>query len=117
VYSKKIRAGKRRTYYIDVLQTRGDDYYLSLTEHARRLDGDGYERHKIYLYKEDFNRFAAGLQEVLDHVKTKLMPDYDYDEFTRRHEEYENSLNDEQSEQDASGSGLAKINDEDDMGW
>ncbi len=89
VYSKKVRAGKRRTYFFDVRKTKGDDYYLTLTESTRRFDGDGYERHKIFLYKEDFNRFQDSLTETLNHIKTELMPDYDYDEYTRRHEEWE----------------------------
>ena len=89
VFSKKVRAGKRRTYFFDVRRTKGDDYYLTLTESTRRFNGDGYERHKIFLYKEDFNRFMTTLEEVVTHVKEELMPDYDYDEYTRRHEEYE----------------------------
>ncbi len=89
VYSRKVRAGKRRTYFFDVRRTKGDDFYLTLTESTKRYEGDGYERHKIFLYKEDFNRFLAGLEDVIDHVKTELLPEYDYDEFTRRHEEYE----------------------------
>jgi len=89
VFSKKVRAGKRRTYFFDVRRTKGDDYYLTLTESTRRFNGDGYERHKIFLYKEDFNRFMAGLEETVNHIKTELMPDYDYDEYTRRHEEWE----------------------------
>jgi hypothetical protein len=89
VYSNKVRAGKRRTYFFDVRQTKGDDYYITLTESTRRFNGDGYERHKIFLYKEDFNRFLQSLQDTVDHVKTELMPDYDYDEFTKRQLEWE----------------------------
>ncbi len=89
VYSRKIRAGKRRTYFFDVRKTKGEDFYLTLTESTRKFNGDGYERHKIFLYKEDFNRFMDSLQEVVEHIKTELMPEYDYDEFTRRHEEYD----------------------------
>lgn len=89
VYSKKVRAGKRRTYFFDVRKTKGDDFYLTLTESTKKFNGDGYERHKIFLYKEDFNRFIESLEEAINHVKTELMPDYDYDEYTRRHEEYE----------------------------
>lgn len=92
VYSKRVRAGKRRTYFFDVRQTRGEDYYITLTESTRKFNGDGYERHKIFLYKEDFNRFVASLEEVVNHVKSDLMPNYDYDEFTRRQEEYEARL-------------------------
>jgi len=89
VFSKKVRAGKRRTYFFDVRRTKGDDYYLTLTESTRRFNGEGYERHKIFLYKEDFNRFVESLEEAVNHIKTELMPDYDYDEYTRRHEEWE----------------------------
>ena len=89
VFSRKVRAGKRRTYFFDVRQTKGDDYYVTLTESTRKFDDGGYERHKIFLYKEDFNRFLASLTETIDHVKTELIPDYDYDEFTRRQLEWE----------------------------
>ena len=89
VYSKTVRAGKRRTYFFDVKQTKGKDYYLTITESKKRFEDGGYERHKIFLYKEDFNRFLEGLNDAVDHVKTDLMPDYDYDEYTRRHEEYQ----------------------------
>lgn len=89
VYSKTVRAGKRRTYFFDVKQTKGNDYYLTITESKKRFEDGGYERHKIFLYKEDFNRFLEGLNDTVNHVKTDLMPDYDYDEYTRRHEEYQ----------------------------
>ncbi len=89
VYSKKVRAGKRRTYFFDVRRTKGEDFYLTLTESTKKFHGNGYERHKIFLYKEDFNRFLASLEDVINHIKTELMPDYDYDEYTRRHEEWE----------------------------
>lgn len=81
VYSKRIRAGKRRTYFFDVRETRGNDYYLTITESRKRFDSDGYDRHKIFLYKEDFNKFIKGLTEAIDHVKTELMPDFDFDAF------------------------------------
>jgi len=117
VYSKKVRAGKRRTYFFDVRKTKGDDFYLTLTESTKRFNSDGYERHKIFLYKEDFNRFLSGLEDVIDHVKTELMPDYDYDEYTRRHEEYEAELAREKKENDANDSSPKKEVEEDDMTW
>lgn len=89
VYSKKVRAGKRRTYFFDVRRTKGDDFYLTLTESTKKFNGEGYERHKIFLYKEDFNRFLGNLEEVINYIKTELMPNYDYDEFSRRHDEYD----------------------------
>ena len=81
VYSKRIRAGKRRTYFFDVRETRGSDYYLTITESRKRFDSDGYDRHKIFLYKEDFNKFIKGLAEAVEYVKTELMPDFDFDAF------------------------------------
>jgi hypothetical protein len=81
VYSKRIRAGKRRTYFFDVRETRGSDYYLTITESRKRFEGEGYDRHKIFLYKEDFNKFVKGLSEAVDFVKTELMPDFDFDAF------------------------------------
>ena len=81
VYSKRIRAGKHRTYFFDVRETRGNDFYLTITESRKRFDSDGYDRHKIFLYKEDFNKFIKGLNEAVDYVKTELMPDFDFDAF------------------------------------
>jgi len=73
IYSKRIRAGKRRTYFFDVRTTRGNDYYLTITESRKRFDDNGYDRHKIFLYKEDFNKFIRALGEAVDYVKTELM--------------------------------------------
>ena len=81
VYSKRIRAGKRRTYFFDVRSTRNQDYYLTITESRKRFNDNGYDRHKIFLYKEDFNKFIKALNEAVDHVKTDLMPDFDFDAF------------------------------------
>ena len=89
IYSIKVKAGKRRTYFVDVRQTKGNDYYLTITESTKRFDSNDYERHKIFLYKEDFNRFRDAVNDTINHIQTELMPDYDYDEFTRRNEEYE----------------------------
>lgn len=63
IYSKPVRAGKR-TYFFDVKATRNNDYYLTITESKKKLEKDGsqnYEKHKIFLYKEDFDKFAEGL--------------------------------------------------------
>ncbi len=90
VFSRKIDAGKR-TYFIDVRKTRGDDYYITLTESIRKLNSDRTERHKLFLYREDFNRFLESLEDCINHVKNNLMPNYDYEEFDRRREEGENS--------------------------
>ena len=87
VYSKKIRAGKRRTYFFDVRETRSNDYFLTITESRKRFNDNGYDRHKIFLYKEDFNKFIKALGEAVDFVKTDLMPDFDFDAFN--HDNYE----------------------------
>jgi hypothetical protein len=81
IYSKRIRAGKRRTYFFDVRATRGNDYYLTITESRKRFNDNGYDRHKIFLYKEDFNKFIKALTEAVDYVKTQLMPDFDFDAY------------------------------------
>lgn len=117
VYSNKVRAGKRRTYFFDVRKTKGDDFYLTLTESTKRFDGEGYERHKIFLYKEDFNRFLEGLEDAITYVKTELMPDYDYDEYTRRHEEYENENNSNSDDKDEEVEADTTVETEDDMTW
>ena len=89
VYSKRIRAGKRRTYFFDVRATRGNDYFLTITESRKRFDDNGYDRHKIFLYKEDFNKFIKALGEAIDYVKTDLMPDFDFDAFNHEYAEGE----------------------------
>lgn len=87
VFSKRIKAGKRRTYFFDVRETRGSDYFLTITESRKRFDDNGYDRHKIFLYKEDFNKFVKGLVEAVDYVKTELMPDFDFDAFNHEYPE------------------------------
>ena len=85
IYSQRVRAGKR-TYFFDVKATRSNDYYLTITESKRRYKDDGYfyEKHKIFLYKEDFNKFVLALQETVDHVKNELMPEVDFSQFDER---------------------------------
>ncbi|MDI3321606.1 DUF3276 family protein [Pinibacter soli] len=87
VYSKRIRAGKRRTYFFDVRATRSNDYYLTITESRKKFNEDGYDRHKVFLYKEDFNKFLKALTEAVDYVKTELMPDFDFDAYN--HDNYD----------------------------
>lgn len=79
VYSRKVRAGKR-TYIFDVRATRGNDYYLTITERKRLPDGYSYQKQKIFLYKEDFIKFVNSLQDVMDYVRTELLPDYDFEQ-------------------------------------
>jgi hypothetical protein len=79
IFSKAIRAGKR-TYFFDVKATRRNDYYLTITESKKRFNKDGrfyYEKHKIFLYKEDFDKFLEGLEDSIGFIKenqpTELM--------------------------------------------
>lgn len=81
LYSKRIKAGKRRTYFFDVRPTRANDYFITITESKKRFDDNGYDRHKMFLYKEDFNKFLDALTETVNYVKTELMPDFDFDSF------------------------------------
>lgn len=72
IFSKSIRAGKR-TYFFDVKSTRGNDFYLTITESKKRFGDDGkffYEKHKLFLYKEDFEKFMEGLNETVGYIKT-----------------------------------------------
>ena len=88
IFSKRLKAGKKRTYFFDVKATRGNDYYITLTESKKRMYDEGYEKHKIFLYKEDFNKFIKALGETIDFVKTELMPDFDFDAFNHDQENY-----------------------------
>jgi hypothetical protein len=70
IFTKVVRAGKR-TYFFDVKATRKDDYYLTITESKKRLGKEGkvfYEKHKIFLYKEDFEKFADGLNDAVTYI-------------------------------------------------
>ena len=107
IYSKRIRAGKRRTYFFDVRATRGNDYYLTITESRKRFTGEGYDRHKIFLYKEDFNKFIKGLGEAIDYVKTDLMPDFDFDAFN--HEDAPSSGDGEYASESSSNGTAAQV--------
>lgn len=71
VFSKAIKAGKR-TYFFDVKSTRGQDFYVTITESKRNGDSESYQKHKLFLYKEDFDKFLEGLQETLKVAKEKL---------------------------------------------
>jgi hypothetical protein len=70
IFTKVVRAGKR-TYFFDVKATRKDDYYLTITESKKRLGKEGkvfYEKHKIFLYKEDFEKFTEGLRDAVTYI-------------------------------------------------
>ncbi len=78
IYSRPVRAGKR-TYFFDVKSTKGNnDFYLTITESKRKVEQDGryiYDKHKIFLYKEDFEKFAEGLDDAVAYIKARLKGD------------------------------------------
>jgi hypothetical protein len=94
IFSKRVKAGKR-TYFFDVKSTKSNDYYLTITESKRRMQGDTFvfEKHKIFLYKEDFGKFIEALQSAVDHVKNDLMPEVDFSQYDV--EESETEFDDE----------------------
>ena len=78
IYSVSVRAGKR-TYFFDVKSTRRDEFYLTITESKKRFEQDGnfhFEKHKIFLYKEDFEKFTEGLQEVITFIDQNQLDEY-----------------------------------------
>jgi len=78
IYSVSVRAGKR-TYFFDVKSTRRDEFYLTITESKKRFEQDGnfhFEKHKIFLYKEDFEKFTEGLQEVITFIDQNQQDEY-----------------------------------------
>lgn len=99
IYSQRVRAGKR-TYFFDVKSTRSNDYYLTITESKRRYKDDGYfyEKHKIFLYKEDFDKFMEALQDTVGHVKTELMPEVDFTQFAEKVESGSNGTDETDDE-------------------
>jgi hypothetical protein len=80
IFSKKVKAGKR-TYFFDIKPTKSGDFYLTITESKKRLVDEGfvYEKHKIFLYKEDVKKFSDALDTTIDYLRENLMPDYNFD--------------------------------------
>ena len=91
IFSKKVKAGKRRTYFFDVRTTKSNDFFLTITESTKSFENDTYERHKIFIYKEDFNKFAEALLETVDYIKGSLLPEYNFDQFA--HKDWDNEQN------------------------
>jgi hypothetical protein len=89
IFSRAVRAGKR-TYFFDVKATRRNDYFLTITESKKRFQKDGrffFEKHKIFLYKEDFEKFADGFQEVIEFIKTVKSSEHQVDDVIDNQEE------------------------------
>jgi len=86
IYTSKMKAGKRRTYFFDIRKSRYDDFYVVVTESTKKPNSETYDSYRLYLYKEDFNRFIYELQKTIDFVKTQLLPDFDFEQFEQRDE-------------------------------
>lgn len=119
IYSERVRAGKR-TYFFDVKQTRSSDYYLTITESKRRPKDDGfvYEKHKIFLYREDFEKFLKALKETTDHVIDVLMdgepPSYGSRE---SRDNYDDTSSEEENKEKKETVGETKIGLDDELSW
>lgn len=109
IYSAKVKAGKR-TYFFDVKSTRSNDYYLTITESKKRFkeggEGFTYEKHKIFLYKEDFNKFMEALNDTVNHVKQELMPEVDFAQFDQPREEHVEATEETIPKESGAGSDL-----------
>lgn len=92
VFSKAVRAGKR-TYFFDVKATRKNEFYLTITESKKRSDSNGnsfYEKHKIFLYKEDFEKFSEGLSDIVEYIRENQPITAEYDDEETNIAEYSN---------------------------
>lgn len=101
IFSKRIRAGKR-TYFFDVRATRSNDYYLTVTE-SRRFQKDGefvFEKSKLFIYKEDFDKVVEALQETVDYIKSELMSQVDFEQFKNTEDDYSNKANTKKNNED-----------------
>lgn len=119
IYSERVRAGKR-TYFFDIKATRSNDYYLTITESKRRYKEDGfvYEKHKIFLYKEDFEKFQNALNESIDHVKTELLPGVDFNQFNHKEEgAASESTSEAKPEEVEVGAESTESNEDSDLKW
>ena len=104
IFSKRLKAGKRRTYFFDVRATKADDYYITITESKKFTEEDGsfhFKKHKIYLYKEDFVAFKEILEDmtsyVLDHKGEEVIPEKHKKDFKKESFDNQNDANEESS--------------------
>lgn len=103
IYAKRVPAGKR-TYFFDVKSTRsGRDFFITITE-SKRIDENRYEKHKLFLYKEDFGKFVHALHEVIDHIRDECLPDYDFEdlpELAAPVDDYDDAYDDDAYDEEA----------------
>ena len=117
LYSVRVRAGKR-TYFFDVKETRGKDLYMTITESKRNFDNDGnvhYQKHKLFLYREDFEKFEDGFIDATDKIK-ELMATGEYrDPIAERNAEEENSDNDSDIDSEGKAEETSETTSEDEV--
>ncbi len=110
IFSVPVRAGKR-TYFFDVRTTRSNDYYLTITESKKRFSEGSekpfFEKHKIFLYREDFEKFIDGLKEAIDHIKTSQP---EWTERVYNNNNQSNHTTNPESNENPSGTGYSDIN-------
>lgn len=102
IHSKAVRAGKR-TYFFDVKATRRNDYYLTITESKKRFNRDGkffYEKHKLFLYKEDFDKFSDSLKEIIEFIREANPQPIEIDETEVAETSGEHAVKEESAETD-----------------
>lgn len=81
LYSKKVSAGTKRTYFFDIKETQASGPHIVITESRKRPDGSGFERSSIFIFKEDLNKFMKGINDTAKFVKTELLANYDFSQF------------------------------------
>jgi len=90
IFSRSVRAGKR-TYFFDVKATAGNEQYLTITESKRRFSNEQgkfiYEKHKLFLYREDFDKFFRGLNDTIEFIRTGKIPEMPFEEQDKDHSE------------------------------
>jgi hypothetical protein len=89
VYEKKVRAGKKRTYFFDIKEARNNGFSLVITESRKRFDDRGFDRTSIYIFQEDINKFTKGFLDAVTFIKTELLPDYNFEQYDNEFEEWE----------------------------
>ncbi|MCF8464151.1 MAG: PUR family DNA/RNA-binding protein [Flavobacteriales bacterium] len=117
-FSKPVRAGKR-TYFFDVKSTRGEDFYLTITESKRKLESNGkfsYTKHKLFIYKEDFDKFAEGLADAIEFVRNQKGADYGREEYDGEISESEPAVKIDAPAANAAPSGYSSDISFDDLG-
>jgi hypothetical protein len=82
-YSKRVDAGRKRSYFFDIREMRNGDFSLIITENTRRFDDNSFETNEIFVFQEDINKFTKALEEAVVHLKTQLLPHYDFSKYDK----------------------------------